>query len=167
MAAMTPAQQRYYQKNAERLNAKRRALYRERIEQERAAAVERYRSNPEAAEKARLRRQANPEAYRALQRAWFNKNPTKARALINARKAKRRAAAAKAAPPWLTSAHHAEINGVYHFASVMSRITGTQYHVDHIVPLQGKGVCGLHAPWNLRAIPGRENQRKYNKLEGA
>lgn len=65
-----------------------------------------------------------------------------------------------AMPDWLTEEQVREIKSFYERAALMQEPT----HVDHIVPLQGKNVCGLHVPWNLQLLPAIENIRKGNKF---
>jgi len=67
-----------------------------------------------------------------------------------------------ATPRWLTQAQHEEMRQMYRTAKLMGR-GRRRYSVDHIVPLRGLRVCGLHVPWNLEITPLRENQRKNNK----
>lgn len=78
--------------------------------------------------------------------------------------AKRRASKISATPNWLTNSQIKEIADKYALSKKMSSITKIDYHVDHIIPLQGDNVCGLHVPWNLRVIKGQLNLTKGNKL---
>ena len=71
-----------------------------------------------------------------------------------------------ATPAWLSDSQKAHIKRTYRLAALMKDITESDYHVDHIVPLQGKSVCGLHVPWNLQVLRADLNLRKSNLLEG-
>ena len=51
---------------------------------------------------------------------------------------------------------------IYEEAQQLTRATGIQYDVDHVVPLQSPVVCGLHCEFNLRVITSVENKRKQN-----
>ena len=66
--------------------------------------------------------------------------------------------------PW-GSKHRKEIQGVYKEAKRLTEETGVPHEVDHIVPLRGKDVSGLHVPWNLRVLTKRENRAKRNYFE--
>ena len=91
---------------------------------------------------------------------YWNAIPRHVRTALQA---KRRASMRRAAPPWLTRSHLDEIAGVYELARRLSEETGVAHEVDHIVPLQGESVSGLHVPWNLQAIPASENRWKGNR----
>jgi hypothetical protein len=68
------------------------------------------------------------------------------------------------APRWLTVDDRIAIRRVYEEADRLTIETGILHHVDHIVPLRGKTVSGLHVPWNLRALPAAENLSKGNRF---
>ena len=70
-------------------------------------------------------------------------------------------------PKWLTEDDHWMIEQTYKFAALRTKMFGFAWHVDHIVPLQGKLVSGLHVPWNLQVIPAAENISKNNNFEVA
>jgi hypothetical protein len=96
---------------------------------------------------------------REYRNAWKEANKVQVRADTKARRRKHR----DATPPWLTRRQKSEIRQLYQIAITMTQTTGEQYVVDHIVPLRGESVCGLHVPWNLRVITQEENLKKSNK----
>lgn len=100
------------------------------------------------------------EVKREYQRAWKDRNVTWVRADTKSRRRKHR----EATPLWLSRQHKAEMRNIYRIAITMSKTTGEQYVVDHIVPLRSPMVCGLHVPWNLRVMTQEENLKKSNKL---
>lgn len=77
---------------------------------------------------------------------------------------KRHANKLKALPPWISKQQLAEIANIYKKAKQLEKETGIKHHVDHIIPLQGKEVCGLHTPWNLQILTAEENIKKGNKI---
>lgn len=98
---------------------------------------------------------ANPERRKEIVHKYDRANQAKRTAIQN----KRRAALLKATPTWLSKAHLSQIEKIYEESSLSAEPT----HVDHIIPLQGKNVCGLHVPWNLQILPATENLKKHNK----
>jgi hypothetical protein len=89
---------------------------------------------------------------------WKLKNPSK----VAAMDAKRRAAIILRTPVWFTNDDQWMVEEAYELARIRTQIFKFPWHVDHIVPLQGKLVSGLHLPHNLRVIPGLENLQKSN-----
>ena len=79
----------------------------------------------------------------------------------------RKSAKLKRTPAWLTEFDLLKIKCLYQLAAMRTRESDRVWHVDHIIPLQGEKVSGLHVPSNLRVIPAVENNRKYNRYEVA
>ena len=101
---------------------------------------------------------ANPEQHKATMRTMFETNPhLRARLSSTARSAK-----LNRTPSWLTDDDKWWIDEIYDLAAVRTKITGVQWHVDHIIPLRGKTVSGFHVPSNLQVIPWIDNLKKGN-----
>lgn len=133
-----------YHRNGDRMRAQMRASYQKHIDARRAYDRQRYQEDAE--HRARVKARAV---------AWGRKNKGKRNAVI----AKRRAWVKRATPAWLTDEQREEIRCFYLRAAAMSE----PHHVDHIVPLRGRNVCGLNVPWNLQILPALENVRKTNR----
>jgi len=164
-------------KERQRISSNRDA-YNARKKRERATKL------PMLAEKMRLlraaetieNRQKRLEKARVKQQEWRLKNPNhigtkeaKIRYKIEnpgkvlADTVKRRSKKMLRTPAWLTKDDFWMIEQAYKLAVLRTQLFGFAWHVDHIIPLQGKLVSGLHVPTNLQVIPWRDNVAKANK----
>jgi hypothetical protein len=136
----------------------------------------------------RLYYQSNKEACDERRKQWRDKNPAKPKVFTPEQLEKKRESARRFyernKPAFLASwarrraakiqrtirlsdEHAAEINRLYAEAKRMTSMTGVPHHVDHIAPLQGEMVSGLHVPWNLRVVPATENLSKGARMDAA
>lgn len=139
----------------------------------------RYQNNPEAreanAKRCKKYRTNNLEKVNLKKKEWEDQNKESRllkkksqkesrRAYYTSLEIYRKAHKINATPVWLTDNQKEEIEVKYIISKFLSELTGKPYHVDHIVPLLGKTVRGLHVPWNLQVIPAEVNMIKHNKV---
>lgn len=105
-------------------------------------------------------KERNKEQVLSLTRLWKKQNKHK----VNAANKNRRFTELKATPKWLTNDDYWMIEQAYELAQLRTKMLGIEFHVDHIIPIKGKMVCGLHVPTNLQVIPALENMRKGNRV---
>ena len=140
----------------EETNAKRALL--PKSEASKKAGKKYYENNKEVVKLRALSR--SPEDITKYRKTWKKANPE----LVLANDKHRRTKHKQATPKWLTQEHKTEIKQFYLDAMLVSKVTGVPYAVDHIVPLRGELVSGLHVPWNLAVITREENSKKSNKI---
>ena len=80
---------------------------------------------------------------------------------FNSYNALRRANKIKATPSW---ADHDAVKRLYIVSRFMKDKLGENYHVDHMIPLNGENICGLHCETNLQLMPALENMSKGNSF---
>jgi hypothetical protein len=100
----------------------------------------------------------NRVARNAEKTAWARRNPSKVMALTR----KRQTSKLLRTPKWLGSEEYWIIEQAYELAALRTKMFGFAWHVDHVIPLQGKNVSGLHVPQNIQVIPWIDNIRKRN-----
>jgi hypothetical protein len=105
----------------------------------------------------KLWRENNKERVLCTSKEWRKNNPDKVREYTETRYGYVK----QAKPLW---ANDELIKEKYNERDRIIEETGIEYHVDHIVPLQGENVCGLHVEYNLRVIEAKENLTKKNAL---
>lgn len=119
-------------------------------------------ANPEKAKASKQKyAEANREKKNARQRERVKMHPEITMAYVR----KRQAAKVQRTPPWFNPEHLWMTKEAYALAKLRERVIGGKWHVDHIVPLRGKTVSGLHVPWNLQVIPDKLNRIKGNRWQ--
>jgi hypothetical protein len=139
---------------ADARNSKKRAKRAQPEEKGKIAAARKlhYEANREAISARRSAAyEKNQDAMREKVRKWHAENRGKANAVYAARQMRKR----NATPPW------ADLDVI---ASIYVEAKALGWHVDHIIPITNKLVCGLHIPANLRPLDPTENVRKKNKF---
>lgn len=99
------------------------------------------------------------EKRKIAAKRYYSKNPEK----ILAYNAVRKYRVKLASPKWLSKEQKQQMRDIYIEAKLLTKNTEIPHHVDHIVPLKGKLVCGLHVPWNLQILTAEQNLRKRNR----
>ena len=123
----------------------------------------------------RIYRAENRDARNKARKRWHKNNPEKSaewarnyqknnKGKIAAKNAKRYAAKMNRTVGW---ADLEAIKAIYEQASQLTVETGIQHHVDHIIPMQGQLVSGLHVETNLQILTASENCAKGNSYKEA
>lgn len=102
----------------------------------------------------------NHEENKAYRRAYLKANIE----AFNRRSKKYLSAKKQATPLWLSIGSRIELKWAYELARERSKETKIRHEVDHIIPLQGKEICGLHVPWNLQIVTSSLNKQKGRAL---
>lgn len=164
-AAKTPEQlakiyekrKTYYQKTKAARLAEKKASYEKLKQDAKWVTARRQKANAYRALVGRPPEKANPEVKQRYKQTPHGKANTRAN------DAKRHAAKMQRTPAWLTADDFWVLEQAYELAALRTKMLGVQFHVDHILPLQGKYVSGLHVPTNVQVIPWRDNVSKANK----
>ena len=139
------------------------AWRKENPERFRAAVKKSYYKNYEnEIKRAAIYRTINRDKCILANKNYRAANPHKYAIMNRYNVSKRLTAKLQRTPKWVDLEIEGVIKEIYELATVRTKLFGFSWHVDHIIPLQGKLVSGLHVPENLQVIPAIENMRKLN-----
>lgn len=143
----------YALKNKERLNAQKKVWHNNRSEKQ--IIKDKIRNNEWI--------KNNPDIIRRAQKNFYDNNPgyLGLKAAVQAIKKYKRA---KCIPTWLTKQHWTEMREIYALRDELQWLSEEKLHVDHIIPINGSIICGLHVPDNLQILPASLNLKKGNKF---
>ena len=142
--------------------AERRVKDRVCMECSRLEKESRRKENPEKIKEAKkLSYERTKEHHLAQKKEYRQANKGKIAAL----NAGRKKVVKQRTPAWLTDFDKLKIKCMYQMAAMYARENGEQFHIDHIIPLQGVNISGLHVPSNLQIMKAVDNISKKNKYE--
>ena len=118
-------------------------------------------------EKIAIAKKADYEANKIARLAQKKEYRQRAAANISYLNAARKKVVKQRTPKWLTDFDKLKIRCFYSIAAMLTRHNQETWHVDHVIPLQGAVVSGLHVPNNLQVLRGIDNISKKNKFEVA
>jgi len=154
--------------NPDKVAEQRRRYAKKRPDVLRAKALRYKAANPETV---RLRDKVAAAKFRAANPALVKQRKAEysktRRFVINEAVARRKAAKLMRTPLWVGPDERWLMREAYELAAVRTKMLGFLWHVDHIIPLQGARVSGLHVPNNLQVLPALANIRKKNHYEVA
>lgn len=162
---------KYYDQNKEERQKYGKNYYEQNKDVRSAKAKEYYEKHKE---KILHRRSENKEFFNKKSNDYYHNNKEKCaklnkewkklnRAKLTAKQNERYTSQRKRTPVWLTDKDREQMTRFYEQAAELSAATGIKHHVDHIIPLHGETVSGLHVPQNLQVLNYIENIRKKNK----
>lgn len=104
------------------------------------------------------------EEHREVRKATMRNYRQKTRDVQAEYVRRRQAAKMQRTPKWLTEEDIWIMREAYKLAKLRTKLFGFSWHVDHVLPLQGAVVSGLHVPTNLQVIPWLDNIKKHNRV---
>lgn len=136
------------------------ALWRQKNQEKYKQRIVDYLSREDVISRSRERTRKWVETNKELKKASDKKYRAKNRGKLNFYGSMHRSKKLQATPSWLTENDLRSIKSIYESAKSLKAYTNIQHDVDHIVPLNGRTVCGLHVPWNLRVLKREENNKR-------